>query len=91
MNNIKELRDKAGKTQSDLAAELGITQGAVAHYEKSRRKPGLDTCRKIASVINRWGCSAQSTMYFPLKTAENHHDRSQKTNHESQAGSLPRI
>ena len=33
MNNIKELRDKAGKTQSDLAAELGITQGAVAHYE----------------------------------------------------------
>jgi len=50
MNNIKELRDQVGKTQSDLAAELGITQGAVAHYEKSRRKPGLDTCRKIAKT-----------------------------------------
>ena len=53
MNNIKELRDQVGKTQSDLAAELGITQGAVAHYEKSRRKPGLDTCRKIAAAISR--------------------------------------
>ena len=65
MNNIKELRDKAGKTQSDLAAELGITQGAVAHYEKSRRKPGLDTCRKIASVINRWWVKCSINDVFP--------------------------
>ncbi|MGL6237804.1 helix-turn-helix transcriptional regulator [Aeromonas dhakensis] len=65
MNNIKELRDQAGKTQSDLAAELGITQGAVAHYEKSRRKPGLDTCRKIASVINRWGVECSINDVFP--------------------------
>ena len=65
MNNIKELRDKAGKTQSDLAAELGITQGAVAHYEKSRRKPGLDTCRKIVSVINRWGVQCSINDVFP--------------------------
>ena len=65
MNNIKELRDQVGKTQSDLAAELGITQGAVAHYEKSRRKPGLDTCRKIASVINRWGVKCSINDVFP--------------------------
>ncbi|MCX9104027.1 MULTISPECIES: helix-turn-helix transcriptional regulator [Aeromonas] len=65
MNNIKELRDKAGKTQSDLAAELGITQGAVAHYEKSRRKPGLNTCRKIASVINNWGVQCSINDVFP--------------------------
>lgn len=65
MNNIKELRDQAGKTQSDLAAELGITQGAVAHYEKSRRKPGLDTCRKIASVISCWGVQCSINDVFP--------------------------
>lgn len=65
MNNIKALRDQAGKTQSELAAELGITQGAVAHYEKSRRQPGLATCRKIASVINRWGVSCSVNDVFP--------------------------
>ena len=65
MNNIKVLRERAGKTQSDLAAELGITQGAVAHYEKSRRIPGFDTCRKIASVINRWGIDCSINDVFP--------------------------
>ena len=65
MNNIKELRDQVGKTQSDLAAELGITQGAVAHYEKSRRKPGLDTCRKIAAAISSWGIQCSINDVFP--------------------------
>ncbi|MCR3891523.1 helix-turn-helix transcriptional regulator [Aeromonas caviae] len=65
MNNIKALRDKAGKTQSDLAAVLGITQGAVAHYERSRRKPGLSTCRKITSAINGWGIDCSINDVFP--------------------------
>lgn len=65
MNNIKVLRERAGKTQSDLATELGITQGAVAHYEKSRRIPRLDACRKIASVINRWGVNCSINDVFP--------------------------
>ena len=65
MNNIKELRDQVGKTQSDLAAELGITQGAVAHYEKDRRKPWLDTCRKIAAAISRWGIQCSINDVFP--------------------------
>lgn len=65
MNNIKTLRDQAGKTQADLAAALGITQGAVAHYEKSRRNPGLSTSRKIASVINNWGVKCSINDVFP--------------------------
>ncbi|HDT6076357.1 TPA: helix-turn-helix transcriptional regulator [Aeromonas hydrophila] len=65
MNNIRELRDRAGKTQSDLAAEIGLTQGAVAHYEKNRRDPKLATCRKITEVINRWGVQCSINDVFP--------------------------
>lgn len=65
MNNIKALREKAGKTQVDLAAELGVTQGAVAHYESGRRDPTVASSRKITAVINRWGVPCSLDDVFP--------------------------
>ncbi|MGL5597933.1 MAG: helix-turn-helix transcriptional regulator [Aeromonas sp.] len=69
MNRVKELRTVAGKTQYELATELGITQGAVAHYEMSRRKPGLDMCRRIVSAINEWGVKCSINDVFPPERA----------------------
>lgn len=65
MNNIKELRSRVGKTQAELAALLGVTQGAVAHYEMGRRQPTLAVCRKIVSAINEWGSPCTLDDVFP--------------------------
>ena len=36
MSNIKAIREKAGVTQAALAKTVGLTQGAIAHYENER-------------------------------------------------------
>jgi len=40
-----------GKTQSELTAALGITQGAFSQIEKSARNQG-ETLRRIAAALN---------------------------------------
>jgi len=37
---FKEIREKLGLTQTQLADCLGLTQKAVSHYETGFRKPG---------------------------------------------------
>ena len=40
MSNMKTIRETVGITQAALALAVGLTQGAIAHYENDRRKPG---------------------------------------------------
>ena len=41
-----ELRRKKGASQRTAAAELGISQALLSHYENGAREPGLDfVCR----------------------------------------------
>lgn len=49
---IKELRKKAGMTQSELAAKLGISPSAVGMYEQGRREPDSETMLKLCSVFD---------------------------------------
>lgn len=65
MSNIKAIREKAGVTQAALAKTLGLTQGAIAHYENERRKPGLDECRKIVDALNSSGAAVTLDDVFP--------------------------
>ncbi len=67
MNTIKEIRDSLGLTQSDLANELGITQGSVNHYENNRRTPDIDMCREIVAALNKNGASVALDDVFPPK------------------------
>lgn len=46
---ITKLRIKKGKSQKDAAAELGISQSLLSHYEKGIRECSLDFLIKIAS------------------------------------------
>ncbi|MDR5611272.1 MULTISPECIES: helix-turn-helix transcriptional regulator [unclassified Arsenophonus] len=55
MNNLKKLRKQAGMTQARLANALGLTQGAVAHYEKGIRRLNIDIAKKILSEFNSRG------------------------------------
>ena len=40
-NFIREVRVSAGLTQSYLAKELGVTQGAITYWENGKRIPAM--------------------------------------------------
>lgn len=43
---MSELRRKKGASQRTVAADLGISQALLSHYENGAREPGLDfVCR----------------------------------------------
>lgn len=67
MNRIKEFRELAVMTQEALANELGLSQGAVAHYENGKRTPDLDVCRNIVIVFANAGVSVTLDDVFPPK------------------------
>ncbi|EDN8735510.1 TPA: helix-turn-helix domain-containing protein [Listeria monocytogenes] len=50
-NNLKKLRNKAGKTQEDIAKILGISRGAYSHIENGRNEPDIETIVKLAEIF----------------------------------------
>jgi transcriptional regulator with XRE-family HTH domain len=49
---IRELREKLGITQIDLAAKVGVTQAAISLIELGKSEnPAVDTAQKIAKVL----------------------------------------
>ncbi|KAA8563234.1 hypothetical protein FX985_03302 [Pseudomonas extremaustralis] len=65
MSNMKTIREKVGVTQAALAKTVGLTQGAIAHYENDRRKPGLEECRRIVDALNTSGAAVTLDDVFP--------------------------
>lgn len=65
MSNMKTIREKVGVTQAALAKTVGLTQGAIAHYENERRKPGLEECRRIVDALNSSGAAVTLDDVFP--------------------------
>lgn len=51
-NKLKEFREKAGLTQEELGAILGISQTAISLYETGGRKPDIETARLLAKALN---------------------------------------
>ena len=45
---MKELRQKGGCSQTDLAQNLGVSQSAVANWEGGSREPSHEMTRRIA-------------------------------------------
>lgn len=53
--NLSELRHRSGKSQRQVAADLGISQALLSHYENGAREPGLAfVCR----VCDYYGVTA---------------------------------
>ena len=50
-NYILELRNRAGLSQSELAAEVGVTNKAVSKWEVGKAKPSVETIRKLAALF----------------------------------------
>lgn len=51
MNNLKELRIKAGLTQAQVADRTGLTEVSICRYEKEKRYPDVLSALKIADVL----------------------------------------
>lgn len=48
---IRRFRKESGMTQKDLGNLLGISPQMVAQYETGKRKPKLETSKKIAEAL----------------------------------------
>lgn len=48
---IRELRRKAGMTQRDLAARMGVSHMSVSHWESARNEPSARQLRALAQVF----------------------------------------
>ncbi len=50
-DKLKELRAKAGLSQSQLASKSGMSLGAVHDYEQGKREPSLRSAVKLADAL----------------------------------------
>lgn len=51
-NRIKQLRLERHKTQKEVGKAIGLSDRAIAHYEKGIREPKLETWFKLSDYFN---------------------------------------
>ena len=51
-SRIRELRKRAGMTQSELASKLGVSPSAVGMYEQGRREPDNKIIIKLCRIFD---------------------------------------
>jgi transcriptional regulator with XRE-family HTH domain len=51
-NKIKELRNRKGMTQIELANSLNVANTTISNWEKGRRLPSINELKRIASFFN---------------------------------------
>lgn len=51
MNRIKELRTGRGMKQTDLAKQLGVTQGALSGWENENYEPDIKALKKMSEIF----------------------------------------
>lgn len=69
MNRLKELRQSAGITQAELAEAMGLSQGAIAHYEKGFRGMKAVSIQKLLRVFSEKGVECTFEDVFPSDKA----------------------
>lgn len=52
MNRIKELREKRGLSQAQLAQKTGISSQSISKYEHGERNPKIKKWQKLADFFN---------------------------------------
>lgn len=69
MNRLKELRNEAGLSQAALAKAMGVSQGAIAHYEKGFRGLKANSITKLLQVLSKHGVDCTFEDIFPKTKA----------------------
>jgi transcriptional regulator with XRE-family HTH domain len=81
MNEVRDLRMRAGLSQKALAAAAGTSQPTIAAYESGRKVPSVETLRRLAAAA---GLEMQ-VQFVPPLTRE---DRRSLALHEAVAREL---
>lgn len=50
-NNLKEVREFLGLSQSELGRKTGLQPSAIAHFEAGRREPNIDNLVKLSIAL----------------------------------------
>ena len=53
IENLKELRVKAGLTQTELAILVGVTMISVARWEQGSNAPSEENLKKLKEVLEK--------------------------------------
>lgn len=65
MQRIREVRESASISATELAQRMGMTPSGIGHYEKERRTPDVDVARKIVRALNDLGANCTFDDVFP--------------------------
>ena len=50
-SKLQAAREKSGKTQAQIAREVGVTVRAYQYYETNEKDPGVRTAIRIADAL----------------------------------------
>ena len=70
-NRIKQLRLEQHKTQKEVGKAVGLSDRAIAHYEKGIREPKLETWIKLADFFGVPVSYLQGLTISPYSIAQN--------------------
>lgn len=84
---LRELREGAGLTQTELAEKSGLTREGVAQLETGRRKPAWETVLALCSAL---GCSCEAFTQAPADRPPAGPGRPRKGRAEEPAPQRPR-
>lgn len=68
-----EARKRLGKTQQQVADEVGISRAYYTNIENEDRAPSLDVALRIAQSV---GCPNDMGIFVPVCVSERHNDES---------------
>ena len=84
MDNLKELRARAGLKQETVAAALGVKQNTVSNWETGTSEPDIDTLRKLCRILN---CTAAEILGMePIKTKDENGNDNKEDKQDGQDG-----
>lgn len=50
--NLKEARLRSGKSQKEVAENIGVAKSTYSLYESGNREPNVETIKKISDCLN---------------------------------------
>jgi transcriptional regulator with XRE-family HTH domain len=85
-SKLRELREAAGLTQSELAQRAGLSKAGVTQLEQGRRKPAWETVLALAAAL---GVSCEAFNEPAESDEKKSRGRPRKTPEQERVGGKP--